>query len=191
MNTPGKPLTEIDLTEVSAIIDRLEKSRFNYLDLQIGGLRITLGESARPSEPTQGGPDARSQRRDPVRADLPRPAQPVVTEDSRPPAAADDHAGDDRARADPFARDAADARADAVAIRAPMVGRYYAQPEPGAAPFVRVGERVEVGATIALIEVMKVFNAVSADVAGEILELPIGDGEFVEFDQPLAWVRAE
>lgn len=71
-----------------------------------------------------------------------------------------------------------------------MVGRFYAQPEPGAAPFVRLGQRIEAGTTVGLVEVMKVFNAVTADVAGEVVALPVQDGEFVEFDQPIAWVRA-
>jgi biotin carboxyl carrier protein len=70
-----------------------------------------------------------------------------------------------------------------------MVGVFYRSPEPGAPPFVEVGARVEEGATLGLVEVMKMFNGVTAPVSGEVVEVLAGNDEFVEFGQPLFRLR--
>jgi acetyl-CoA carboxylase biotin carboxyl carrier protein len=70
-------------------------------------------------------------------------------------------------------------------VHAPTVGHFYGRPDPGSPPFVTVGSDVEVGATLGLIEVMKMFNAVPAPVAGRINAVLVEDGAFVEHGQPL------
>ena len=70
-----------------------------------------------------------------------------------------------------------------------MVGVFYRAPEPGAAPFVEVGSVVGQGATMGLVEVMKMFNGVTAPVAGEVVEVLVANDEFVEFGQPLFRLR--
>jgi acetyl-CoA carboxylase biotin carboxyl carrier protein len=80
--------------------------------------------------------------------------------------------------------------ADAVAddrhtVKAVLVGTFYRAPEPGAAPFVEVGDVVEEGQDVAIIEAMKVMNRIQADQAGRVTEFLVNDGEMVEFDQPL------
>jgi acetyl-CoA carboxylase biotin carboxyl carrier protein len=67
-----------------------------------------------------------------------------------------------------------------------MVGTVYLQPEPGAAPFVRVGDTVSEGQTLLIIEAMKTMNPIPAPRAGRILELLVADGQPVEFGEPLA-----
>jgi acetyl-CoA carboxylase biotin carboxyl carrier protein len=71
-------------------------------------------------------------------------------------------------------------------INSPMVGTVYLQPEPGAQPFVRVGESVTEGQTLLIIEAMKTMNPIPAPRAGRILELLVADGQPVEFGEPLA-----
>jgi acetyl-CoA carboxylase biotin carboxyl carrier protein len=70
-----------------------------------------------------------------------------------------------------------------------MVGVFYRAPEPGAAPFVEVGARIQEGSTMGLIEVMKMFNSVTAPMAGEVVEVLVANDEFVEFGQPLFRLR--
>jgi acetyl-CoA carboxylase biotin carboxyl carrier protein len=70
-----------------------------------------------------------------------------------------------------------------------MVGVFYRSPEPGAPAFVEVGSRIEEGATLGLVEVMKMFNSVTATVGGEIVEVLAASDEFVEFGQPLFRLR--
>ena len=74
-------------------------------------------------------------------------------------------------------------------IRSPMVGTAYLSPEPGAKPFVSVGNKVKKGDTILIIEAMKTMNHIQSTVDGEIKEILINDGEAVEFDQALAKIK--
>lgn len=75
--------------------------------------------------------------------------------------------------------------ADDITVNAPMVGTVYLAPEPGAAPFVRVGQRVEADTQICIVEVMKLMNAIHAGKAGVITQVLVGDAEAVEYGQPL------
>ena len=72
-----------------------------------------------------------------------------------------------------------------------MVGTFYATPEPGAPPFVALGDRVDAETTVGLVEVMKVFNAVSSGTAGTIDEICVESGQFVEHGQTLFLVRPD
>lgn len=71
------------------------------------------------------------------------------------------------------------------AVRSPIVGTFYRAPEPGAAPFVAVGDRVHPGQVVGIVEAMKLMNEVTADRAGRIAEIVADDGQPVEYDQPL------
>jgi acetyl-CoA carboxylase biotin carboxyl carrier protein len=81
---------------------------------------------------------------------------------------------------------AAPPRANGEAIKSPMVGSVYLQPEPGAEPFVKVGDTVAAGQTLMIIEAMKTMNPIPAPRAGRIAEILVEDGQPVEFGEPLA-----
>lgn len=70
-------------------------------------------------------------------------------------------------------------------VVSPMVGTFYRAPEPGAAPFVTVGDAVEVGQVIGIVEAMKLMNPIVSDHAGTVAEVFTADAEPVEFEQPL------
>jgi acetyl-CoA carboxylase biotin carboxyl carrier protein len=72
-----------------------------------------------------------------------------------------------------------------VSIRAPIVGTFYRAPEPGAAPFVAVGDQIEPGQVVGIVEAMKLMNHIVAEQGGKVAEVLVGDAEPVEFDQPL------
>ncbi|MFG1882723.1 acetyl-CoA carboxylase biotin carboxyl carrier protein [Micromonospora sp. NPDC049102] len=72
-----------------------------------------------------------------------------------------------------------------AAVRAPIVGTFYRAPEPGARPFVAVGDLVRPGQPVAIVEAMKLMNEVSADRAGRVVAILVEDGQPVEYDQPL------
>ena len=74
-------------------------------------------------------------------------------------------------------------------IRSPMVGTAYLSPEPGAKPFVSVGNKIKKGDTILIIEAMKTMNHIQSTVDGEVIEILINDGEAVEFEQALAKIK--
>ena len=155
-----------------------------------------------PSEPDQGARDLRDEvvalarslpgglRRLTVRngdraievewaTDAPATGSPAPGTPAPPPPAA---AGD---RTDA----AAEATEAAGAVRSPLVGTFYAAPSPGADPFVRVGDEVEPGQTIGIVEAMKLMNPILADEAGVVAEVLVGDAESVEYDQVLMRLR--
>jgi acetyl-CoA carboxylase biotin carboxyl carrier protein len=70
-------------------------------------------------------------------------------------------------------------------VRSPMVGTFYAQPEPGAEPYVRVGSRVASGQTVCIIEAMKIMNEIEAEVTGVVREVLVDDASPVEYGQVL------
>jgi acetyl-CoA carboxylase biotin carboxyl carrier protein len=70
-------------------------------------------------------------------------------------------------------------------IRSPMVGTFYAAPEPGAEPYVKVGQRVSPGQTVCIIEAMKIMNEIEAEFGGVVREVLVEDAQPVEFGQVL------
>lgn len=78
-----------------------------------------------------------------------------------------------------------EAEEDGFEVTAPMVGTFYAASSPGAAPFVQVGDRVNEGDTLCIIEAMKMMNQIEADVAGVVKSIRLQNGEPVEFGQTM------
>lgn len=76
-------------------------------------------------------------------------------------------------------------------IVSPTVGTFYMASEPGADPFVKVGEEVESTTIVCVLEAMKLFNEVDAGVKGTIVERLVNDGDFIEYGQPLFLVKPE
>ena len=70
-------------------------------------------------------------------------------------------------------------------LRSPMVGTYYASPNPDAPPFVKIGQVVKAGDTLGIIEAMKMFNPIEADVGGTIQAILVEGGQPIEFDEPM------
>ncbi|CAM3423806.1 acetyl-CoA carboxylase biotin carboxyl carrier protein [Hydrogenibacillus schlegelii] len=85
----------------------------------------------------------------------------------------------------------AEEEAEIHIITAPMVGTFYEAPSPGAPPFVKVGDRVEPGTVVCIIEAMKLFNEIEAEVSGTIVEVLVQNGTLVEYGQPLFKVRLD
>ena len=119
-----------------------------------------------------------------LRFDQPPSAEPVAL---RQPAAA--------VFASPVAAPATSpaAPADPLAglhlVKSPMVGTYYGSPSPGAAAFVNVGERVEKGKILCILEAMKLMNEIESDASGEIVKCLVSNGQAIEFGQPLFALR--
>lgn len=78
-----------------------------------------------------------------------------------------------------------DERRNWLEVKSPMVGTFYARPEPGADPYVRLGSRISVGQTLCIIEAMKIMNPLDAELSGVIREIAVEDAQPVEFGQVL------
>ena len=116
---------------------------------------------------------------------------PPVDSASTPPRASDAAASAklEPAPPDPVAavgaRAAVEVPAGAVAIKSPMVGTFYRSPEPGAKPFVEVGQRVSADTTVCIIEVMKLMNSIAAGCEGTVTHVLANDAEAVDVGQLL------
>jgi len=84
---------------------------------------------------------------------------------------------------------AAPARAKGDEVKSPMVGTVYLQPNPGSDPFVKVGDTVQAGQTLFIVEAMKTMNPIPAPKGGKIVQILVEDAQPVEFGEPLAIIE--
>jgi len=161
---------ELSEDDVLHILKLIDESKFDYFQLEVGELKITVSKG------------------DPI--PIAGAAQPAPTSiaPSPAPTAAKPAPG---ASAAPTAQTAKPVTVPEgmSPITAPLLGTFYVAPEPGAAPFVKVGQQITEDTTVGLIEVMKVFNSVRATVKGTIVEVVAQNGQFVEFGQTLFIVK--
>jgi len=96
-----------------------------------------------------------------------------------------------RAESEPVAASApAAAPADDLhVIKSPIVGTFYAAPNPESGPFVKVGDTVQAGQTVCIIEAMKLMNEIEADISGEVARIMVENGQPVEYGEPLFALR--
>jgi acetyl-CoA carboxylase biotin carboxyl carrier protein len=153
----------MDIRKVKKLIELLDESG-------IAEIEITEGEeSVRISRYAQGAPAA------PVTAAVVAPAPAAA-----PAAAAEPATAPIVAEAPP-----APVEEDGYVVTAPMVGTFYSASSPGAAPYVQVGDRINEGDTLCIIEAMKMMNQIEADVSGVIKSIRVQNGEPVEYGQTL------
>lgn len=153
----------MDLRKIKALIELLEKSSLSELEIKEGEETVRLARHstavAAPAVPhvvAAPVPAAEHAPRPPAPA--PGPSAEAVGKSSK-------------------------ATPDGHAVRSPMVGTFYASPSPDAAPYVKVGQTVKAGDTIGIIEAMKMFNPIEADVSGTISAILVEAGQAVEFDE--------
>ncbi|MGA0607003.1 acetyl-CoA carboxylase biotin carboxyl carrier protein [Phenylobacterium sp. VNQ135] len=84
---------------------------------------------------------------------------------------------------------AAPARATGDEVKSPMVGTVYLQPNPGSDPFVKVGDTVQAGQTLFIVEAMKTMNPIPAPKGGKVVQILVEDAQPVEFGEPLAIIE--
>ena len=157
-------MRDLDVEQIGRILDALDRSSLDFVRLEVGGMRLTAGRGAPPGAtpalPVQGEVHVQA---------APTPVAPAT---AAPASAA-------AAKTAPAAADGA------TPVASPLGGLFYSRPEPGAPPFVQLGSMVEHGATLGLVEVMKVFNAVAAPVRGTVVEVCVAETDVVAFGQTL------
>jgi len=150
----------MDIRKVKKLIELLDESG-------IAEIEITEGEeSVRISRYSQSAPVAATPPPVAVTApaNAPAPATDALPAAAPPPAEIED---------------------EGFLIAAPMVGTFYASSSPGAAPYVQVGDRINEGDTLCIIEAMKMMNQIEADVSGVVKSIRVQNGEPVEYGQTL------
>lgn len=157
--------------EIATLIELFNTSDWDQLHVEIDGLQLFLSTDPN-ARLTSGGA-------------LPVQASPVVTPVAAPVAAA---APAPVPAAAPQAA-SGEIPANWVAIKAPNLGTFYRSPKPGAPAFVEIGQRVDNGAELCLLEVMKLFTTVTATAGGTIRRICVADADMVEHDQVLFWIE--
>ena len=162
----------IDIALVEKLVDLLSKSDAQTIEIKKKFWTTTIRVSKNAGPPQ--GPVTYQVSASPQQPALAEPASAPPPAPAAPPEA--------EAAAAPAP---VEKQAELTEIKSPMVGTFYAQPEPGAEPYVRVGGRVSVGQTLCIIEAMKIMNPIDAEIAGVIKEVCVQDAQPVEFGQVL------
>jgi acetyl-CoA carboxylase biotin carboxyl carrier protein len=165
-------LTFTDVEEILRIIDQFPVAEIRF---EHGDLKLFI------KRPQQGAAASMPASAQPVTAPAPQPAaepqpatgpQTVSTAPARPRKQHQQHS-------------------EEIALKAPLMGVYYAAPAPDAEPFVKAGQQVEKGAVLCIIEVMKVMNLVKAPWSGVVVDIGAENGTMVELGQPLMWIQPQ
>ena len=161
----------MDLRKIKKLIDLLEESNLAEIEIKEGEESVRL--SRIPTGVAVAAPAAALEVRSPAPAAALAPAAAPMPMNSPVEAAT---GGSAKAGAE---------LPPGHVVRAPMVGTYYASPAPDKPAFVSVGQAVKAGETLGIIEAMKMFNPIEAEVAGTVVAILCESGQPIEFDQPL------
>jgi acetyl-CoA carboxylase biotin carboxyl carrier protein len=159
----------VDADLVRDLAKVLDDTGLTEIEVEYGELRLRLARTVTMAPPPPAHTHVVHSAPAPTAAALPAPAAP-------PPAA-------------PAAAPAADAGSHPGAVPSPMVGTVYLSAEPGAPPFVKVGDTVTAGQTLMVVEAMKTFNPIPAPRAGKITAILVTDAQPVEFGEPLVIIE--
>ena len=165
-----------EIKELKELIEFLKENKIGEFDLERGDLKVRIKFAQ------EGGADlaglARLLAAQPAVAAAPQLIHAVAPAAHAPQAAA------------PAAAEApVDEDAGLHIVKSPIVGTFYESPSPGAAAFVKIGDQVENGQVLCIVEAMKLMNEIESDAAGEVVKRFVQSGQPVEYGQPLFAVR--
>jgi acetyl-CoA carboxylase biotin carboxyl carrier protein len=89
------------------------------------------------------------------------------------------------APAAPAAEPAKEENTNYIEVKSPIVGTFYRSPSPEKPPYIKVGDSIEVGSVVCIVEAMKLFNEIESEISGKVVKILIEDSSPVEYDQPL------
>ena len=160
----------MDLRKIKALIDLLDKSNLAELEIKEGEESVRLARHSSVAAPMMMHAPQMHMH---AAADHPRPAPPAQPMPAVAATATEAQGGKNK--------DVPDGHM----IRSPMVGTYYASPNPDSPPFVKIGQTVKQGETLGIIEAMKMFNPIEAEVSGTVRAILVTTGQPIEFDEPM------
>jgi acetyl-CoA carboxylase biotin carboxyl carrier protein len=156
------------LEELRELVDFLKANGIAEFDMEQDDLKVRIKFAGEPAVAPVGGFDMAQLSR--LMASVPAGTQTA-------------------AHTSPAAELAAEMEEKLHEVKSPIVGTFYESPSPGAPPFVKVGDEVEVGQVLCIVEAMKLMNEIEADVAGEIVKRIASSGQPVEYGQSLFAIR--
>lgn len=182
MTTPER----VTYRDVREILRTFRDSGWAAMTLEMDGMRITVGKDGPPTAPARAVADVPTPARQVASATVPAVTHTPPTSTADSTNAADTAPGVDVPVPVPAA--SADT-SGCIEITSPTVGAFWVAPSPGEPPFVQIGQKVEAGEQLAIVEVMKLMNPVVASQSGEIVQICAKNADLVEFDQVLFLIR--
>lgn len=167
----------MDLNEIKQLIRLVDEKQFAEFELERGDFKLRIKRVLPPADTPAPATPMTMVTSGPVASPSPAPAEAVPLQVQ--PSGTVLHLETVGTAAD----------VDLHVIRSPMVGTFYRSPSPTAAPFVQVGDRVERGTVLCIVEAMKLMNEVPSDVAGEVVSVLVENGQPVEYGQPLFAIK--
>lgn len=161
--------------EIRELIKLIDDSSIDEFEYENDGAKVTMKKNS--GTPTQV-----------VTTFVPEQVQAPVVHQAPPVAVAQEASAAAAPATDTAANEAA---ANLHKIVSPMVGTFYSSSSPDAEPFVKQGSKVNKESVVCIVEAMKLFNEIEADVQGEIVEVLVQNGQLVEYGQPLFLVKAD
>ena len=162
----------MDLQYLEQVIKLFEESTLTELEIEEEGARVTLGRK-NETPMFAGQPWLPSMPQ--MQYSMPQMGAPAAAAPAAPSAAASAPA----------------AAANQHQVKSPIVGTFYRAPAPDADQYVQVGQHVEVGTTLCIVEAMKLMNEIESDAAGKIVKILVENGQPVEYGQPLFVVETD
>lgn len=162
--------------QVLQLVDAVSVSSLTEFKYEEGGVKISMKKAAEGTADLTAVPSGRSE-----------PAVRIETEPAAPAAETDVKEAAAEAPEAPAGTSAEEEAGQTVT--SPLVGTFYAAPAEDSAPYVKVGDRVEKGQVLAIVEAMKLMNEIESEFSGEVVKILAENGKAVEYGQPLFVIR--
>ncbi len=164
----------MDLKEIENLLDLIAKSEVNEVSIEEGDFKIKVKK--KPDVKQSAAPQQMPvQYQVPAQPQAPQQPQQAPQQQPQQSSGGQESSGDS----------GGDAQPSGDVVKSPIVGTFYRAPSPDDDPFVKVGDTVEKGETLCIVEAMKIMNEIESDYSGEVKKILVDDAEAVEFDQPL------
>ncbi|MCH8556378.1 MAG: acetyl-CoA carboxylase biotin carboxyl carrier protein [Balneolia bacterium] len=150
----------MDLKLIQSLLDMISESDLNEVAIEEGNLKIKVKKQSEAAAPREQVYYAQA------------PAAPQASAPAAP-------------AAQPAAEKPAAAPSNTEEIKSPIVGTFYAAPNPESPDFVKVGDTIKKGDVLCIVEAMKIMNEIESEVSGKVVKVLVSDAQPVEFDQPL------
>jgi len=157
----------MDLKVIKDILDLISESDVNEVAIEEGDFKIKVKKTGDVQTVSYTQPAA-----------PPAPAQPATA----PSEVSQQQGGDSQS-------EGGDVQQQGDTVTSPIVGTFYRSPSPDSDPFVSVGDTVQKGQTLCIVEAMKIMNEIEAEFSGVIKEIIVEDGQPVEYEQPLFIIK--
>ncbi|WP_173916186.1 acetyl-CoA carboxylase biotin carboxyl carrier protein [Halobacillus sp. Marseille-Q1614] len=163
----------LKVQEIRELIKLIDKSQIDEFSYESNGTKVCMKKS-------NGAVVTEAPLQQESSQPKPEPVQQTAPESAEKPAPKEESEAEQKPASTNYDKE----------ITSPMVGTFYQSPSPNQDAYVKVGDQVKQDSVVCIVEAMKLFNEIEAEVSGEIVEILVNDGELVEYGQPLFRVKS-